>query len=87
MPNNPDTNAAEGFGLAGFLIARHTLGAQCQRREITGAEAASIIARSRHFLPQFPGDPKIAEFADRALGLAEQMLSTASARKPTEGLN
>lgn len=78
-----------GFGLAGFLLSLNSLGAQIRKGEMTASEAADIISRSRRFVDgnQFPGDPKIASFANEALKLAEQILSAASAQTPQKGPN
>jgi hypothetical protein len=85
---NDDKVASNGFGLAGFLLALNSLGARVRNGEMTLTEAADIISRSRRFLvDSFPGDARVASFAENALKLAEQMLSAASAQKPSGGPN
>jgi hypothetical protein len=82
-----DKVASSGFGVVGFLLSLNSLGARVRNGEMTLTEVADIISRSRHFLDSFPGDAKVASFAENALKLAEQMLSAASAQRPPGGPN
>lgn len=87
MPDSDQTPAL-GFGLAGFMLALHSLGARVRQGEISMDQARETISRSRQLLTSpggFPGDPAVARFAERALQMAEQLLTVAAAQTPPAG--
>jgi hypothetical protein len=77
-----DSVAANGFGLAGFALALHSLAHDVRSGRITMAEAVEIMSRARGFLARAPSEPTSTFFAENVLKDAEQMLSAALAQTP-----
>jgi hypothetical protein len=84
---NDKAIAADGYGLAGFLLIINSLSSQVRSGQLSKPEVIEIIGKSRSFLASFPGDPKVAAFAGDSLKLAETLLSASLAQTPSEGLN
>lgn len=79
---NESVVAANGYGLAGFLLVINSLASDVKAGRISKPNVIEIIARSRAFLGQFPGDQNVAAFAESSLKMAEQILSASLAETP-----